>query len=347
METKICTIANFNCTFKVDNSIKPMLEYFETIIFPAFKDLSLKRIARKKRRDIAHYFFYDVNLIEISSGEYALIGKHVKRAFLDIQQDITPENGIVPINEIKPSAPYSTFILLLKNHRLIYFKDQDQGSPNINSFTTTVNEIVEDYVRKQRNNLLNELKRNKFIYNDIHYKKIKDFTDQVLNIKFPIPEINIVPIESTKLVEEKFNSLNKIKEFTLYIYKPNAEFIYDDYVNSVIEYAEKIGTDKIQQTSKNPDNIIAIKNTIINSAGKVDFHIKAIDQNNAALDLKPDNVSEKIPVKINEHSTDAAKSKEVYEKLSSHKEIIESNEENKQNYIEKIPIFKKIMALFF
>jgi hypothetical protein len=40
---KLATLANFNCTFKVGKETFPMLNFFETIVLPAFLSKELHR----------------------------------------------------------------------------------------------------------------------------------------------------------------------------------------------------------------------------------------------------------------------------------------------------------------
>lgn len=347
MKDNMCTIANFNCTFNVDGKSKPMLKYFESIILPAMSNPKITRETTKGGKVTASYFFYDVELIEISKGEYALIGKHVKRAFLRIDQDITPEEGIVPIGETRTSAPYSTFILLLRNHRVIYFKNSDQGAPDIRSFSTTVREIIRLFIRGKRIDLINELKNSKFIYNEIKYGKIAQFTEDVLDKKYPNSEVNIVPIESSELIESKFKEIYKIKNLKLYVYKLNAENHYDDYLDSVSDFATAIGTEKIVQTANNPQNISEIKNVLSSSKGKFDYLLDAISRKDDKIRLTPNDVSESIPIKYNENSTDENIAKQVYEIAKNKPEISKDNSKsNAKLYKEKQTLFNKLMHKF-
>lgn len=344
MKDNMCTIANFNCTFNVNGESKPMLEYFESIILPAMSNPNIMRETKKGKKVTAKYFLYDVRLIEISKGEYALIGKHVKRAFLRIDQDITPEEGIVLIGETRTSAPYSTFILILRNHRVIYFKNSDQGAPDIKSFNTTVREIVRLFLQGKRNDLINELRNNEFIYDEVKYNRIGDFSEKVLNKKYPNSEVNIVPIESNQLVEEKFKEVYKIKTLKLYVYKLNAENHYDDYLDSISNFATTIGTEKIVQTANGPKNVGEVKKMLSSASGKFDYLLDALSREDDKIRLTPNDVSESIPIKYNENSTDENIVKHVYEIVKYKSEI--SNDNSKVNaklYKEKQSLFSRLI----
>ena len=94
-----------------------MLDYFKTI-WPAFNDKNLIRTTyRKKNPELPiKYHISDTQIIELKDGNLALVGKHIKRTILEISDD--KDQGF--IGEPEDSAPYSTFIILLHNHRVIH-----------------------------------------------------------------------------------------------------------------------------------------------------------------------------------------------------------------------------------
>lgn len=348
MIENVCNIANFNCTFNVNGESRPLLDYFESIVFPAMTKNNIIRETTKNKEKTAQYFFIDVKLIEIKKDEYALVGKHVKRAFLRINQDITPDGIVTPIGEIKNSAPTSTFILLLRNHRVIYFKNDLLGSPDIRSFNTTVKEIVKKFIRGKRNDLINELKKSDFNYDGVEYSRVTDFTEEVLNKKYPWSEINIVPIESKELIEEKFKELYKINKLELSIYKLNSENHYGSYFKTVSEFASKIGTEKIQQRSTNVQNVDEVKNVIDSSeGGQINYLIKGTTRNDETIQLTPKDVAESIPVKYNNTDSDAKIIDVVFKTVENRSEIKNDNsEENLLNYTSKKGMLEKLKELF-
>lgn len=348
MIESICNIANFNCTFNVNGESKPLLDYFESIVFPAMTKMNLTRVTKKNDEKTAEYFFIDVKLIEIKKDEYALVGKHVKRAFLRIDQDITPDGTITPIGEIKNSAPTSTFILLLRNHRVIYFRNHLLGSPDIRSFNTTVRAVVKSFIKGKRIDLINELKKSEFNYDGIEYSRVSDFTENVLNKKYPWAEINIVPMESKELLEEKFKEIRKITELNLSIYNLNSENHYGSYFKTVSDFASKIGTEKINQKSTNVQNVEEVKN-VINSydGGKFNYLIKGVTRNDESIKLTPKDVAESIPIKYNKTDSDEEIIDVVYKTIESRSEIKNNNsKENLENYESKKGILKKLKDLF-
>ncbi|MDB2161360.1 hypothetical protein PMX22_16330 [Clostridium butyricum] len=343
-----CNIANFNCTFNVNSECKPMLDYFESIIYEALANSKITRNSVKNGEVTATYFLIDVKLIEIRKGEYALVGKHVKRAYLRINRDITPDGTVTEIGEIKNSAPTSTFILLLRNHRVIYFKNDLLGSPDIRAFNVTIREIVEKFVRGKRNNLINELRKSDFMYNGVHYSNVTEFKENILNKMYPASEINIVPIESKDLLEKKFKEIYKIDELKLYVYKLNSENQYNTYLDSISSFASQIGTTKIEQKATNVEKVQEVKTVISSSGGgKFDYKITAHTRKNEKLTLTPKDVSESIPVEYNEIYSDEKIIDSVFSEVEDKEQVKSNNsEENLEKYISKKNIFEKLKEIF-
>ena len=131
---KEAQVANFNVVFGENE--EPMLNYFDTIIYPAFMS-ELKR----KEKD-AEYFFHGVQLLESGICGYVLVGKIVKKTTLEVYSDVDESGRLIEKDERYSSAPYSTFAIYLKNHRMVLVKNQ-KGSPTLATFRSTANRIIQ------------------------------------------------------------------------------------------------------------------------------------------------------------------------------------------------------------
>lgn len=347
---KTCVLANFNCTFKFGDNVKPMLDYFDTIIYPALTDKSLSRDPKKKSKDskFNQFFITDVSIVQMSDGKYALVGKHVKRTILTIKNDFEVEKGFIPVGSKQPSAPFSTFIILLHNHRLIHFPDQ-QGSPDIRSLASTIRSIVYDYIQKQYSQQLEELKLNDFMHDGVKYDNTNDFLQNYLLKKYTYPEINIVPIESENLVAEKFANINKIKNVKFKFYHPNGEKIeFDSFFGQAINFVEITGSKHLNQEFVSPENKDEIKKALISSNGKADYVMNAYDDNKNPIKLTPQTVSEKIKVPVDEELNLETNSQLVYNELKEEsvlKQVSEENLNTYNNHIETIAQLEAVVEL--
>ncbi len=324
------TLANFNCTFKYSNTTFPMLEYFEKIIWPAFNDKNLIRIYKNNRKKelITRYHISDIEIIEMTDGNLALIGKHIKRTILDISEDYSADKGFFGQPELKPSAPYSTFILLLKNHRLIYFPNKT-GAPNIVSFASTVRSIVNQFIDRKRVELLNSLSKD-----DYPTKEALKF----IHSEYPAAEINIVPIESENLVNEAFSQIASIKNVKFKFYKPNNEAIDTDNLFELsYSLIDSTNSKSLEQTLNSPQNISVIEDAVNKSKGKADYKINAINSKKEPFQITPNKVSPKHNIIFIDSESVANNSLNVYNQLKDRNELKEVSKENSST-------FKKFMT---
>ena len=131
-------VANFNVVFGEDE--KPMLDYFDNIVYPA---LTSGVIRSGTEGD--DYFLYDVEVVSNKREDAAIIGRIVKRTILDVLSDLNESGDLIEKDEHYSSAPYSTFVIYLRNHRMLYVPNQ-KGSPTLVNFRTTVAYILKKYV---------------------------------------------------------------------------------------------------------------------------------------------------------------------------------------------------------
>lgn len=128
-------VANFNVVFGEDEM--PMLDYFDKIVYPALTS----GVIRSGTDD--DYFLYDVEVISNKREDAAIIGRIVKRTMLDVLSDLNENGVLIEKDEHYTSAPYSTFVIYLRNHRMLYVPNQ-KGSPTLVNFRTTVAYILKN-----------------------------------------------------------------------------------------------------------------------------------------------------------------------------------------------------------
>jgi len=202
MDEKNMQFANFNITFGENNS--PMLEYFENIVFPAFTGDYI----RGKRDELPRYFFENVQVKEIDD-EYVMVGNYVKETEYKVITTVQ-EGELVNSPADIPTAPYSRFLIFLKNHRMVLVRNET-GSPDIRSFQKTVREILSTHIREENR------KREK-------------------ENKLPIAIVHIVDIPLKDNIAEVLKNVNKVNWFKLRFFPlnndldplPLAKYVRDD-----------------------------------------------------------------------------------------------------------------------
>lgn len=178
MENQIKTVyyANFNITFGKEN--EPMLNHFIDIIYPAFQ----AGFIRGNKEEKPNFYFTNVKLTEIDN-DIVLVGNYIKDDKISVYTTVHAQQLVASPNEVE-TAPYSRFIVFLRNHRMVLVKNES-NSPDIRSFQSTVRMFLKRYVRSEN-------------------KK------KTVIQKLPLPNINIVAIPLQEDVFSAFKSVKKI-----------------------------------------------------------------------------------------------------------------------------------------
>lgn len=132
--------ANFNITYGENED--PMLTHFEDIIFPAFSS----GYRRGKSDELPSFYFDEVRIKKIND-EYVLVGNYIKDTQYHILTTVQDGKLVSSPAEV-PTAPYSRFIILLKNHRMILVRNEQQ-SPDIRSFQATVRDMLNNFIKEE------------------------------------------------------------------------------------------------------------------------------------------------------------------------------------------------------
>lgn len=325
-------LANFNCTFKLSENVLPMLKFFEKLIYPAVTNEEYVR----KSRD-SEYYLTEVELVNLSDSEeepeYALIGKHVKRHLVTIKNDFKVGKGFIPVGETKHSAPFSVFILLLKNHRIIHFKDQRE-SPTLNALGTTIKvftnfyryELIQKIVTENGSEYLKH--RSKLVDKNGRREINKYFKEEV----YPEPDINIVPIPSDHLIEEQMKHIKKIQSLSFRVFPLNHEIDTNEFLSAVRQITENFETPSGQVNFNSPKNIPAVTKVLKESDGLADFTVKAVTDQ-GQITLKPEEFSESIPVRVEEEpQTFVGLVKQIFSRLIGRRELATVSDENEREY---------------
>lgn len=245
-------IANFNVTFGKQE--EPMLNYFETVIYPAF----ISGIKREYKVSLGadsrdKFYFLDISLVKDNSNNFVLMGKIVKQTILEVKSIVENEK-LVKTDDKYPSAPYSVFYIYLKNHRMILIKNQ-KGSPDIKSFGVTARYILDQYV-KAENKKRKELEGSKAVL-------------------LPFAHVNVVGIPMREDLESALKKVHKMKRLKLRMYPLNGD-------NDLNEVVELISTELRELVDSKTGNIL------LNSPGSKQGVIDLIDASQGVFEASID-----------------------------------------------------------
>lgn len=309
---KNAQIANFNIVFGDEE--KPMLDYFNNVIYPAFTS------GIKKVSDDNEYLFKNVKIIESIDNKYILSGQFVKKTILEIKSDINEAGELIEKDEKHSAAPYSSFAINLMNHRMIYVPNQ-KGSPTLANFGSTVKYITSKYI-KEKNSTLNE--KNKLEY----------------------AIVNIVGIPSAKSMDALLKNVEKITKLTLRFYPLNGDLNFSEVFDVVTkDIRESVGSKNGEIIFKSPKSINGVKNILEKASGTINPILNVITRDKIKATLKDYELSEKYELDFNDYSDFEDESSQIISKMStietlnymneSHKEIYERNKTKILPFVKK------------
>ena len=309
---KEAQVANFNVVFGENE--EPMLDYFDTIIYPAFAS----GLSRKEKD--AEYFFRGIQLIETKKCGYVLIGKIVKKTTLEIYSDIDKDGELIEKEEHYSSAPYSTFVLYLRNHRMVLVKNQ-KGSPTLATFRGTANRVIRAYHRE-----LNKKRDEKN--------------------KLPEPEIRIIGIPSVRSIEEALQNVERVNKLTLNFYPLNGDLSFSEAFGVLTKDVRKtVGSKNGKVIYGAPKNIQGIAKVLEEASGTIEPVLEVTTKEKAKIRIKETETTERYKIAIQDNNDFEEESKEVMratENLSvirftnkTHDKIYEKNKEKIIKFISK------------
>lgn len=317
-QMKKVSVANFNIVFlEKDDREAPLLEYFDNIIMPALNSNIQKASGEDK------YIIMNSEIRESRNGEYVLTGYFVKKTVLERYSDLDSDGKLISLDDRYSAAPFSTFIIYLKNHRMIFIENQ-KGSPKLSSFRSTVKYILETFVKK-------------------HNEGLNDSSNEVL----PIPLVNVIGIPSRKSMENELKDVEKISKLTLRFFPLNGDGDVEfSGVFSVLskEFRKVLGskTGLVQYNSpQNKQGVIEVLSAV---EGTVEPIIEVIDKNNAKKTIRQDRISEHMKMSVSAQNLKEEMEGFIYEgsKLESIDYVSKENQDIYEKSKGKIIPFMKL-----
>ena len=250
---RIMHFANFNITFGPNE--EPMLSHFEDIIYPAF----ISGYKRGKPNERPHFYMADVK-IKVIEDNFALVGNYIKDTQYDVYTTIQ-DGELVSTPSSVPTAPYSRFIIFLKNHRMILVRNESQ-SPDIRSFQATVRDMVNNYIRNTN-------------------RRIKDKKD-----KLPNALINIVDIPLPKDIEGLLKDVKKINWLKMRFFPLNNDIDPIPVAQNIDMEMKRIGSKRAHVQFTSPESKEEVKGLIDRSAGLAVSTLEVTDENGNKTRIK-------------------------------------------------------------
>lgn len=298
IEQKSLYIANFNCTFGKEN--KPMLDYFQQIILPAFTSSEMRVSDGNK------YFFDNVKLIMVK-GRFMLSGLMIKRTKLEVKSLYTEGVGLRVTDESYPSDPYSYFLINLQNHRMVIVKNQ-KGSPNLGNFSATANFLLKQYIRKFNQEIENK------------------------EDKLPSVQLNVVAIPFEDAIREELRNVTKIHNIILRFYPLNGDVDGKATFSNLRDMLDEVDSQSGFAQFNTPDNKENVIELLDNTKGLVRPSVKVSYNNGSSKTLKDDSFTEEMKISLESTGNLDEDLDTIAGRVINKEEFSDTSDENKSIY---------------
>lgn len=303
MSSKQMVVANLNLVFGKKED--PLLKRLDDIVIPALKSGIIREASDKVR-----YLFKNCEIKEYNN-ELVIKGVLVKDMIVDVRSELL-EGELQKADKHIPSAPYSVFMVFLKNHRMVLVKNQSE-SPDIRSFKVTFRYVLKEFV---------------FCEN----QKKKEIGRELL----PYPKVNVTGIKTSQSVKKALEDVEKITELTFRFQPLNAEWDYDPIFGGIDDSIRKvIGSKNGRMVFPSPTSKDGVAEVIENTEGLVNTKMKVLyrsDSKRGATQkkgtIKDNEISDVCTIEITEELDEAFDS--IY---NCKKDFSSLNVESKNNII--------------
>jgi hypothetical protein len=264
MRQHVASFANFVCRF---GEKKVLLDYAKEFLISAFTDDTLIR-------EYGHtqFFFYETKLVRLRDDPknpiLGIAGRFIKNTVLTREQLFDPKRGLIQDEASLSTAPSAHFVLVLNNHRLIYFPETAHA-PDFNAFRSTALHFI-------------QRKRKAFI--DALYQEARDADEKVtkksLNEIHPSPTLEIVPISGDDEIADFLERYEILKKIEFRLVKPNDEIDGEELFQDIREYLNPLQPENTKIEIRNSEGLeiehalpriqaaTATDNQIVKLAGK-------------------------------------------------------------------------------
>lgn len=304
---------NFNVTFGKD--FEPMLNRFFDIVYPALKDDSIKSIKKNNNGNKIEYFFNDVSIIDVD-GEKFMVGNYIKNTEYNV---ISQYNGkeLIKSSLNVPNAPFSRFIVFLKNHRMVLIKNESD-SPSIKNFKNTLEYVLKTYVRKLNKDLCNKN-------------------------KLPIPNVNVISLVMDESISDILSKVKKVHSFTLRFFPLNNDINPVPVINDVNKFVKNSGSKSANLRLNSPESKDAIEHTIKSCNGMFEPKLEVYDYDGAYMRITNDNFTSSKDI-VFDHNLTSSDDSKIIAIAKENKKMNYISDENVRSYNELIEFIDKQLS---
>lgn len=290
------SFANFVLRFGLE---EVMLDYVEDIVLPAFM-----REANVRTYGETTFRFYNVRLSQVSEEEgnpvLALSGHFVKDTVLRRHQIFRRDRGLLEDEAAIESAPSSFFVLILNNHRLLYFAET-VGAPPMDAFKTT----AEYFLRAEWHRYI-KIRHER---DNVTRRGADRLSMEQLRRRIPPPVLTVLPVAGQDAIMETIQRFGIIKQVRFKLAEPNDELDASATVAAVESTFRPLRPTRLEVLAARPEglNKDEAARTIGEAAEGHNTEIIVDGEDKAGLKMKADNNEFALSVPIDDPPDDDAK----------------------------------------
>lgn len=290
--------ANFVCRFG-DEYV--LLDYLTEIVAPAFTNDTNVRTFGKT----THFHFYEVEIVTLDDTVdppiKAITGRFIKDTELTRHQVFDSINGLVQDEQSMRSSPSAFFVLILNNHRLIYFPETPHA-PTLSEFKAT----AEYFLRSAHKSYIDELYNRAKAVREAEpadAKQTPRVTKKQLYAEIERPFVELVPLTAAEGVRAFIERYETLKTINFRLIKPNPDIDAGEIFSQFRELTNNLNGNRASVTVSNSKEGLDIKTAIdtvteATTSGNQDIALNGVDH--AGHTLKGSNEHFQISVPIEE-----------------------------------------------
>jgi hypothetical protein len=295
MPQSIATFANFICRFGAKHVL---VDYLVEIVTPAFtRDTYVRTYGRT-----THFHFYEVEIVTLDEKSAppvkALAGRFIKDTELTRHQVFDSAKGLIKDEQHMRSSPSAFFVLVLNNHRLIYFPETPHA-PTLSEFKAT----AEHFLRLRHKEYIDELyDRAKDSRNASGpQEKVPRVTKKQLNERYERPTVEVVTLTAAESVRAFIERYDTLKNINFRLVKPNSDIDAGEIFSQFRELTNELNGNRASVTvsnSKEGLNIDAAIETVAEAtaSGNQDIALNGIDHSGNKLQGSNEHFQISVPI---------------------------------------------------
>lgn len=303
-----------NYTLKFGDK-KVLLDMFDEVVMPSFHEMKYV----KSHGTNTQYFFLDTELIVLDDYPFnpvlGIAGRIVKNTKLRRDQ-IFKEGDLIADKDEMESAPSSTFLLILNNHRLILTREVP-GAPTVQNFQST-----SQYCLMQAYNAFIDRDNEKANKERSENPELKRVTKKHLKEITPPPLLRITPLPDKENLDDFVSRFKTISKLSIKLLPTNREEIdNDDFWATVNIGREEMGGDstaKVEFTNNTTglnNTQVVNKTTTATALGNSTVNLSGVDKFGDSLKGNNDNFN--LSIELEDISRDVKEAASTKFKLFS------------------------------